>query len=512
MESMEQKVNEFLSVTGLTEKLIESSLDGIVGFDTNYNYTIFNPAMERISGMKQAEVMGRNAFETFPFLIDVGEDEHFKKALQGQPSLSEDRQFVVPETGRTGMFEALYSPLYDKDRKIVGGFAIVREVSEWKRTQRDLKETELKLRQLNQVTSDAIITCDSKGEILSWNKSAEVIFGYTSTEDTPKSLEIILPDFRWESEVKLLRVSDWPERSFRMDGIRKNGSNIPLQLSSSRWRFGDKVFLTISLRDLTELTHLESKADEHRELSESLMQVHNELHQGLVAVEFYSHKPVYINQAYADMLGYTIEELMAFPTLLKLIRPDLLPLIEKRIAHRIEIGKETDFTETILVHKKGFDIHVEVGVKEVETSSGRVSFCLIRNITHRKMREAALLRSERQFRFIFEKARSIICVLEPDGSITNINPAFEKILGFSRLEWIGKPLCLLVHPEDTTKLLECLKEAIDPNEECETKIRLINSKNKIVPVEISATATTEVGKIDALMLVIRPTNLKTKNH
>ena len=495
-------MENFISATGLTEKLIESSLDGIIAFDTDFKYTIFNPAMERISGMSQETVLGRSAFEAFPFLLEVGEDEHFKKALQGRPSLSQDRPFTVPETGRTGFFEALYSPLYDKSRKVVGGFAIVREVSEWKRTQRALKESEFRVRQLNQVTSDAIITCNNEGEILSWNKSAEVIFGYNQGE-IPPSLAEILPNFRWESEVKLLRATDWPERDFRMDGLRKNESNIPLQVSSSRWRFGSKFFLTLSIRDLTELTHLELQVDEHRELAESILHIHNELHQGLVSVELHSHKPLYVNQALADIVGYTIDEIMAMPNLLQLTRPDLLPFIEKRIANRIKAGKETDFTETILLHKKGFQIHVDVGVKNLDTSSGPASFCIIRDITHRKLSEEALRKSEKQLRFIFEQVRSIVCILDPSGLIINLNPAFEKGLGRSRLEWVGKPFCLLVHPEDTTKFFECLKEATNPNDECDSQIRLINSKKEIVQAEISAAATTEDGRIDTLMLVIR---------
>ncbi len=500
--------SEFLYATGLTEKLIESSLDGIIGFDTNYNYTIFNPAMERISGMNYADVIGRNAFEAFPFLIDVGEDEFFKKALQGQPSLSQDRHFIVPETGKTGAYEALYSPLYDKDKRVVGGFAIIREISEWKQTQRALKESELKLLQLNQVTSDAIITCNNIGEILSWNKSAEIIFGYNPGEVTPGRLEAVLPDFKWKPEMQLLRTSDWPERSFRMSGLRKNRSSVPLKVSSSSWRFGSKVFLTLSIRDLTELTRLEHQAEEHRELSEAVLQVHNELGQGLVSVERHSVKPLYINQAYADMVGYTIDELMAMPSLLTLIRADLLPFIEKRVSNRIKSGKETDFTETILVHKKGFHIYVDVAVKDIETSSGLASLCIVRDITHRKISDEALRKSERQFRFIFERARSIVCILDPEGKILNLNPAFEKTLGLSRLDWIGKPFCLLVHPGDTTRLLECFKEASNPNDGCDTKIRLINFKQETVHTEISATVTTEDGKVDTLMFVIRLESLK----
>lgn len=495
---------DFENMAGLTEKLIESSLDGIIAFDTNFNYTVFNPAMERILGMTKAEVLGRNAFETFPFLLDVGEDVHFKKAIQGKGSLSQDRPYTVPQTGRTGTFEALYSPLYDIDKNIIGGFGIIREVTEWKRTSRALKETEKKLETLNRVTSDAIITCNNYGAVLSWNKNAEKIFDYFSGTPFPKSLESILPSFRWQPEVKLLSSSDWPERTFRMDGVRSNGSSVPLQVSSSHWRFEDKVFLTLSIRDLTELNHIENQADEQRELSEAILEIHDALRLGLVSTDMRSNKPVFINQAYANIVGYTIEELMAMSTLGTLLRPDQLPLMEKRIANRIKSGRSEDHVETILMHKKGFDVYVDVAMKEIETSSGPAAFCIVRDITHRKISEGALRNSEQQLRFMFEKAKAVVCLLDQNGLTINLNPAFKKILKYSRFRWVGKPFCLVVHPDDVKIYLQCLKEASNPNNECETKLRLVNSQNEIINVEISATVLIEKGRISTYMLVIRP--------
>jgi PAS domain S-box-containing protein len=191
------------------------------------------------------------------------------------------------------------------------------------------------------------------------------------------------------------------------------------------------------------------------------------------------------------------------PNLLRVMRPDLIPFMEKHIANRIKSGKETDFIETVIMHKKGFQVYVDVALKELETSNGRASFCIVRDITQRKLSEEALRKSERQLRFIFEKARGVICILDPSGTIINLNPAFEKTLGFSRLEWIGKPLSLLVHPEDTTIFMEQLKGATNPNDESDRKIRLMNSKNEIVNTDISATATTDEGRIDTLMILIR---------
>jgi PAS domain S-box-containing protein len=51
----------------LFESLINSSFDGILAFDHNYRYTIWNQGMERISGVAAKDAIGKVAFELFPF-------------------------------------------------------------------------------------------------------------------------------------------------------------------------------------------------------------------------------------------------------------------------------------------------------------------------------------------------------------------------------------------------------------------------------------------------------------
>ena len=72
------------------ENIINSSVDGIEAFDLDFRYTIWNPGMERNTGVKREEVIGRVAFEAFPFIVESGEDEFFRAALQGKVSVARD--------------------------------------------------------------------------------------------------------------------------------------------------------------------------------------------------------------------------------------------------------------------------------------------------------------------------------------------------------------------------------------------------------------------------------------
>lgn len=121
--------------TELTGRLIDSSYDGILAFDRELRYTLWSPGMERITGVPASQTLGRHAFSVFPFLVEIGEDRHFHDALEGRGSISADRPFTVPETGSEGFFESHYSPLYGDGGEIVGGLAIVRDMTDRKRAE-----------------------------------------------------------------------------------------------------------------------------------------------------------------------------------------------------------------------------------------------------------------------------------------------------------------------------------------------------------------------------------------
>jgi PAS domain S-box-containing protein len=131
------------------EQLLASSSDGIVAFDREFRYLYWNPVMERIFGLKAADVVGQRALELLPFLSEIGEDHHMALALAGQETRSRDRPFLVRATGHTGTFEATYRPLRDDGGGvIVGGIGVIRDITERKRVEENLQETQTRFRNM----------------------------------------------------------------------------------------------------------------------------------------------------------------------------------------------------------------------------------------------------------------------------------------------------------------------------------------------------------------------------
>jgi PAS domain S-box-containing protein len=130
----------------LARMLLANCLDGMAAFDPECCYVSWSPAMERISGMAEGEVLGRCAFDVFPFMKDTGEDQHYRRALAGERIGPVERPFYVPASGRLGVVEAYYAPLESSRGEIVGGSVIVRDVTERRMVEAQAAETEGRFR------------------------------------------------------------------------------------------------------------------------------------------------------------------------------------------------------------------------------------------------------------------------------------------------------------------------------------------------------------------------------
>ena len=143
--------------------LLNASHDGIFAYDLDARYTLWSPSMERIAGFTAAEVLGRCAFEVFPFLDQFGLRRLYNATFRGESSRTGIIPFKVPETGAEGFLEQQNIPMFNERREVIGGIAIVRDVTALKHNfdamvhankllEDKKKELELKLSALESVT------------------------------------------------------------------------------------------------------------------------------------------------------------------------------------------------------------------------------------------------------------------------------------------------------------------------------------------------------------------------
>jgi diguanylate cyclase (GGDEF)-like protein/PAS domain S-box-containing protein len=132
------------------------------------------------------------------------------------------------------------------------------EIEERKRAEEALREGEAHYRAVTQSANDAIVTVDGAGNIVSWNRGAEKIFGYMEAEISGQSVIRIMPArYRDRHLIGMSRLLAGGEsqvmgKTVELDGMRKDGTEFPIEFSLAKWETADRRFYTAILRDITE--------------------------------------------------------------------------------------------------------------------------------------------------------------------------------------------------------------------------------------------------------------------
>ena len=134
-----------------------------------------------------------------------------------------------------------------------------------------LRESENRFRTLAETASDAIITIDDSGRIVLVNHAAETVFGYTGDELVGAELTILMPDYlRHRHQAGLARYKETghraiPWEAISVTGLRKDGREVPLEISFGEFTRKDERFFTGIARDITERLRAEEALRRSRE-------------------------------------------------------------------------------------------------------------------------------------------------------------------------------------------------------------------------------------------------------
>ena len=116
---------------------------------------------------------------------------------------------------------------------------------------------------------DGLITIDDAGIIESFNPAAEKMFGYSSTEIIGRNVNLLMPNphhsqhqeyinrYRKTGEAHILGIT-----GIEVEGIRKNGSTLPIAISLSEMSIGEKHLFSAAIRDITEKKQIELEREE----------------------------------------------------------------------------------------------------------------------------------------------------------------------------------------------------------------------------------------------------------
>ena len=139
--------------------------------------------------------------------------------------------------------------------------------TEDQRPEEYLLESERRFRSVVQTATDAIVLADSRGNIIAWNRAAQIIFGYPEEEVLGQPLTMVMPErYRDAHRKGIARLQSGGEAhvigtTVELHGLRKDGREFPLELSIGTWQAAEGAYYSGIIRDITE----RKRAEEERE-------------------------------------------------------------------------------------------------------------------------------------------------------------------------------------------------------------------------------------------------------
>ena len=410
---------------------LESAGDFIYVIDRKNRFLSINKAAAAQIGKTPKQIEGKSIFEVFPEEVA----RIYAKGLNavfrtGKGQLYPDLRTSVG--GKEVWISTRLDPIANDEGDVSAVFGVTRDITERKRTEEALRESEEKYRVLVE-GSRTIIGILQEGRLRYVNRRAIENLGWSHKELLSPSFDALKEMVAERFQPLVIanmnrRLSGEKLPPYEISVKTKGGREIPVAVHAAVILYEGKPAIEFSFSNISERRRVEERLRQSEERYRSLFDrmldgVYLSTHEG---------RFVDVNPAFVRMFGYSSKQEMLE---IKGIKKQLYFSPEERGSHVLDTGREE--VEVYRMRRKdGSEIWVEDHGRYIHDQDGKVIYHegILRDVTERKRAEEALRDSEGKFRMIFHNSPLGIFRSTFDGHLLEVNPAMVKMFGYSSPE------------------------------------------------------------------------------
>ncbi len=445
--------------------VLRSIGDAVITADATGKITFVNQVAEALTGWKQEHALSKDLMAVFHIVNEdtsMPADNLVAKALrEGVVTGLANHSVLIAKDGRETPIDDSAAPIRDENGNITGIVLVFRDITERKRAEETLRNSEERHRRLIESSEDMIFSVDRTGILKTAGGVRLREFGLKPEDVIGHSL---IDLFREEAEQYAARhrevfesgVSITYENAFEFRGMTRTDLTTVYPIKNER---GEVELVGIICRDITEAKKAEEEIKRLKEFNEGIVQ---NMTEGIVVTNA-EGRHTFVNYAAARMLGYSPDELVG-KHWTTIVPSDSQPMV--RAADERRKRGQSDQYDLELVHMDGTRLPVLASASPCfENGEFAGTLAVFANIAELKRTEQALRESDQRFRQVAENAEEWIWEVDTDGLYTYASPVVEKILGYRAEEIVGrKHFYDLFHPEDKEELQGAALEAVSRKE------------------------------------------------
>jgi PAS domain S-box-containing protein len=401
----EDELHDSLSLLSST---LESTADGILVVDLQGNIVSFNQKFVDIWGIPDAIIASKDDRQALAFVLDQLKDpEAFLTKVKELYSQPEAESYDTLEF-KDGKILERYSQSQKKGGHIIGRVWSFRDVTDRKRAEQALRESEHYFRSLLFNMHEDILVIDRDYRITDANNTLLVTTGLEYDEVIGQHCYEIShrynePCGRKGEDCKLREVFETgkPENC-RHQHLRGDGSKVwvDILLSPLKDENGNVSHVIEAIRDVSDLVEM---GEVLRESEENFRTLAENANDGILIAAGEEGVNLYANKRAAEITGYSVTELQDIG-LRQLVAPDQVKKVTDRYKRRLAGKNVPSQYEAKLVRKNKEIFSAELSSARSAWKGEPASIILIRDITRRKRAEEAVRKSEAE---LLEKSRHL---------------------------------------------------------------------------------------------------------